>query len=453
MEHIIKAQKNFFKSGVTKPYDFRKTQLLTLQAMLYKYEQQLYDVLSLDLNKSKHEALTSEIGMIHTEINFALKHLRKWMTKDIVDTPLSHKGTTNYMMYEPYGQTLIIAPWNYPLQLSLVPVIGAIAAGNTVVLKPSELTVHTSRLLKEMVTNTFDEAYFAVFEGDKVITQQLIDQNFDYIFFTGSTNVGKLIMQQASKHLTPVTLELGGKSPAIVDEDCKLALTAKRIVWGKLINAGQTCVAPDYVYVHEAIKAKFIAQVKKQIKKLYSKKPLKNDKYVRIINEDHFNRLTELIDEDKVVYGGKIDSKTLKIEPTILDNVVWDDPIMQEEIFGPLLPILSFTDLDDVLSVINDNDKPLALYYFGNDKNKQDYVLEQTSSGGACINDTLYHLVNPHLPFGGVGHSGIGAYHGKFSFETFSHRKSVLKQTTKFDIPVRYPTSKLPHRITKMILK
>lgn len=453
MEQIVNKQSNYFKSGITKSFEFRKEQLLKLKAMLNKYEKQLYDVLKADLNKSKHEALTSEIGIIHTEINFALKHFHKWMGKETVDTPLSHKGTKNYIMYEPYGQTLIIAPWNYPLQLSLVPVIGAMAAGNTVVLKPSELTVHTSLLLKEMIADTYDSEFFAVFECDKIVTQELIDQKFDYIFFTGSSNVGKLIMQQASQYLTPVTLELGGKSPAIIDEDCKIALSAKRIVWGKLINAGQTCVAPDYVYVHENIKEEFIKQVIKQIKKLYSKKPLKNDKYVRIVNENHFNRLTELIDEEKVVYGGKFNFESLKIEPTILDNVAWDDPVMQQEIFGPLLPIFTFTELDDVISVINENDKPLALYYFGNDKVKQDYVLDQTSSGGACINDTLYHLANPHLPFGGVGHSGNGAYHGKFSFETFSHRKSVLKQTTKFDIPVRYPTSKLPHRITRRIMK
>lgn len=446
MHAIRKAQKAFYQTGITKQYAFRKAHLLKLKEMVQHYEADIYDVLALDLNKSKHEALTAEIGIIYAEIHFALKHLKDWMKEEPVSKPLSHKGTKNTIIREPYGQILIIAPWNYPIQLALVPVIGALAAGNTVVLKPSEITTHTSKLLAHMVANTFDPALFTVVEGEKEVTEQLIKLQFDYIFFTGSTEVGKIIMRQASEFLTPLTLELGGKSPTIVDEDCKLALSAKRIVWGKLTNAGQTCVAPDYIYVHENIKDAFIKAMIKQMKKLY-KKPL------HIVNDRHFTRLLHLIDQDKVIYGGKFEEATLKMEATIMDKVNWDDPVMQEEIFGPIFPILSFHNLDDVITEINRRPKPLALYYFGSDAETQDKVLAETTSGGVCINDTLYHLANPHLPFGGVGSSGIGAYHGKYSFETFSHRKSVLKQTTAFDLPVRYPTSKLPLKITKKLLK
>lgn len=453
MEQMVKSQKQFFLSNKTKPYRFRRKQLEKLKAMLQTYENDIYDALKKDLNKSKHEALTTEIGILYAEINFTLKHLKKWMDKQEVPSPLTHKGTSSYIVYEPYGCTLIMAPWNYPLQLSILPAIGAIAAGNTVVLKPSELTPHTSKLLKRMVENTFDANFFTVVEGDKTISEQLLHERFDYIFFTGSTQVGKIIMEKASKHLTPVTLELGGKSPAIVDKECQLKLAAKRIVWGKFTNAGQTCVAPDYVYVQEKIHHKFVKELKKQIISLYGKNPLQNKDYVRIVNKEHFDRLLGFLKKDQVVYGGKSDSVSLKIEPTIVHNISWNDQMMQEEIFGPILPILSFSTLDEIIPTIQQNEKPLALYYFGSAKKKENKLIESISFGGGCINDTLYHLANPHLPFGGVGHSGIGAYHGQYSFETFSHRKSILSQTTMFDIPVRYPGRKLAHVIAKRLLK
>lgn len=420
--------------------------------MLETYEKEIFHALKMDLNKSKHEALITELGVIYSELNFALKHLQEWMKDTSVPAPLTHTGTKNTIMYEAYGVTLIIAPWNYPIQLALVPVIGAIAAGNTVILKPSELTKHTSSLLYKMVRNTFESSFFTVVEGDAAVSQALLKERFDYIFFTGSSRVGKLVMREASNHLTPVTLELGGKSPVIVDEDASVTLSAKRIVWGKLINAGQTCVAPDYLYVHKSLILPFKQALIKQIKSMYGKHPLKNKHYTRIVSEAHFNRLTKYIQAGNVAYGGQVDQRQLKIEPTLLTDVDWEDKVMQEEIFGPILPILVFHDIKEVISRVRQGEKPLALYYFGHNKQKQAAVLQQVSAGGACVNDTVFHLANAHLPFGGVGASGMGAYHGKHSFLTFSHQKSVLSQTTKFDIPVRYPTSKLPGFIKKKLL-
>lgn len=450
MEMIVAKQRDFFLSQQTKPYAFRLKQLQKLKEMVQTYEKAVYVVLGEDLNKSKHEVLMTELSIIYNEIDFARKHLKDWMKDEVVNAPLTHVGTNNFIRSEPYGVSFIVSPWNYPLQLSLVPAIGAIAAGNTVILKPSELAPNSSYLLKEMVAHTFDDHYFTVVEGDKTVTSAIMKQQVDYLFFTGSTNVGKKMMKQASASLTPMTLELGGKSPTIIDEDCHIRFSAKRIVWGKFMNAGQTCVAPDYLYVHESIKDKVVKQIKKQIRKQYGKKPLQNNKYSRIINETHFHRLIDLIHQENVTYGGKYNEQQLKIEPTILESVSWHDKIMGDEIFGPILPILTFSHIDEVITAIQQKEKPLALYYFG-EKHAQK-IVNNSSSGSVCVNDTLYHLANPHLPFGGVGHSGIGAYHGKYSFETFSHRKSVLKQTTGFDIPVRYAQSKFPHILKKIFM-
>ena len=453
MEKLVQQQKAYFFTNKTKNYAFRIKQLNILKEMLLKYENDMYDALKADLNKSKHESLTTEIGILHTEINFTLKHLKKWMEHKKVETPFTHKGTKGYVRSEPYGVTLIIAPWNYPIQLAIAPVIGAIAAGNTVVLKPSELTPNCSKLIKEMIDATFDPAFLKVVEGDKHISQSLLEQRFDYIFFTGSTNVGKIVMEQASRHVTPFTLELGGKSPTIVSKYAHLPYAAKRIAWGKFTNAGQTCVAPDYIYVQKKVKKKFLLLLQKEITKLYKKDPLKNDDYVRIVNESHFHRLRTLIEPKKVIFGGQVHQGDLRIAPTIMDNVTWDDPVMKDEIFGPILPILTYDHIDDVIEKFRTEEKPLALYYFGTDKKEEEKVLSSLSFGGGCINDTLYHLANPHLPFGGVGQSGIGAYHGKASFDTFSHEKSVLKQTNVFDIPVRYPGSKLTESIAKKLFR
>lgn len=453
MKQVIANQKSFFLEGNTISYAFRKEQLDRLKQMLLSNESAIYEALHQDLNKSKQEALTTELGILYTEINFTLAHLKTWMQDKKVPAPLTHKGTKGKVVSEPYGTVLVLAPWNYPLQLALAPVIGALAAGNTVVLKPSELAPATSRLLNKMISDTFQTSYIKVVEGDKSISEALLAERFDYIFFTGSTVVGKIVMEKASRHLTPVTLELGGKSPAIVDQDAKLSLAAKRLVWGKYTNAGQTCVAPDYIYVHEKLYEKFLRRVQKEIKVLYGKNPIENRDYVRIIHERHFVRLESFIEQSTILIGGACDRNTLKIEPTVIGKVAWEDPIMKEEIFGPILPVLPFKDLDVVIDNIRQQEKPLALYYFGENKRRKNKVIRNISFGGGCVNDSLYHLANPHLPFGGVGHSGMGAYHGKASYDTFSHYKSILEQTTAFDIPVRYPGSKITFELAKKLFR
>lgn len=453
LETLIFNQRAYFLNGNTLSHSFRNEQLQKLKTMLKENESNIYHALKTDLNKSEHETLTTELGVLYAEIDLAIKNLQRWMEPEKVPAPLTHKGTKNYILKEPYGVALVIAPWNYPIQLALTPVIGAIAAGNCVVLKPSEHAQATSSLLAKMIQSYFDSSYFTVIEGGKEISQLLLEQQFDYLFFTGGTETGKKVMRQASSHLTPVTLELGGKSPVIVDHDANVNLAAKRIVWGKFTNAGQTCVAPDYIYAHEKIKFRLLKAMKKYIKSFFGKSPLKNKDYVRIINQFHFERLEQFISNGTVLHGGNVNRDTLMIEPTILDKISWEDPVMQEEIFGPILPVLSFANLEDALASIRSMDKPLALYYFGEDEKTQQQVIEYVPFGGGSINDTFYHLANPHLPFGGVGASGMGAYHGVHSFHTFSHKKSIMKQTTKFDLPFRYPGNEMSHSIVKKMMK
>ncbi|WP_010093155.1 aldehyde dehydrogenase [Ornithinibacillus scapharcae] len=450
---LVASQREFFLSERTRSYQFRMEQLHALRDMLEKYEKEIYQALEKDLNKSQFETFTTELGFLYNELKHTESHLKAWMKDEPVDAPITHKGTKNFIRKEPYGVTLVISPWNYPLNLAIAPAIGAIAAGNTVIIKPSEHSPATSSLLNKMIKDTFDPNYFAVVEGEREVSEALLQERFDYIFFTGSTEVGKIIMREASKHLTPVTLELGGKSPAIIDKDANLSLAAKRIIWGKYTNSGQTCVAPDYLYVHQKVKDKLLKEMIKQIKSLYSKNPLNNRDMVRIIHKGHFDRLTSFLSNGKIVYGGNTDSNRLKIEPTILDDITWDDPVMQEEIFGPILPTLTFQELNDVIMELKHREKPLALYYFGEKEKQQEKVLTSLSFGGGCINDTLYHLANPNMPFGGVGNSGMGGYHGKSSFDTFSHQKSILKQTTKFDLPFRYPGGKLALSFIKKVMK
>ncbi|GAB3052402.1 aldehyde dehydrogenase [Virgibacillus ainsalahensis] len=453
IDTVVADQRAFFLNGNTLNYSFRKEQLQKLKKMLKEYETDIYHALKKDLNKSQHETLTTELGFLYSEIDFAIKNLSYWMDPIKVPAPITHKGTKNLILKEPYGVTLIISPWNYPLQLAIAPAIGSIAAGNCVVIKPSEHAEATTSLLTEMIQHTFNSSYITVVEGTKETSEKLLEEKFDYIFFTGSTEVGKIIMREASKHLTPVTLELGGKSPVIVDKDANINLAAKRIVWGKFTNAGQTCVAPDYLYVHEKVKFKLLKAMKKQIKAFYGKEPLKNNDYIHIINEHHFKRLEQLLSNGTALHGGNINRDLLAIEPTILDKITWDDPIMQEEIFGPILPVLSFNNIEEAVEVIRAKEKPLALYYFSENDKTQEQIINYLSFGGGSINDTLYHLANPHLPFGGVGASGMGSYHGRHSFDTFSHKKSILKQTTKFDMPFRYPSSKLAQSVTKRMMK
>lgn len=450
---LFQNQKVFFRNGKTLDYKFRKDQLQQLKQMLQKHESEIYMALKKDLNKSEQEAFTTEIGFLYLEIDHAIKNLKNWMQEEEVNTPITHTGTSSYIYKVPYGVTLVIAPWNYPLQLSLAPTIGAIAAGNCVVIKPSEHAPATSALLKKMIDSTFEQAYITVIEGEKQVSQLLSKQPFDYIFFTGSTEVGKLIMKQASDHLTPVTLELGGKSPAIVDSDANIKLAAKRIAWGKFTNAGQTCVAPDFVYVHKKVKKRFIKALKKSIRHFYGKKPLENSDYVRMIHKPHYTRLTNFLNDGTIIHGGNSNEEKLVIEPTIMDDVTWDDSVMQEEIFGPILPVMTFSKTEDVIDPLLQIDKPLALYYFGENKRKQEMILTKLPFGGGCFNDTLFHLANPHLPFGGIGKSGIGSYHGKYTFDTFTHQKSILKQSTTFDMPLRYPGGKILQTIVKQVMK
>lgn len=453
ISEIARYQKQFYYTEKTKSVAFRKQQLQTLKNMIEKNEQRIMDSLNQDLNKSEFDSYTHEIGFLYAEINFMIKEVKEWMKPTKVKTPASHFGSKSYIHKEPYGTSLIIAPWNYPFQLALAPVIGAIAAGNTVVLKPSELTPTVSSLLKQMVEEAFDPAFFTVVEGAVKETQELLEQRFDIIFFTGSVPVGKIVMEKAAKHVTPVVLELGGKSPVIVDEDAKLDVAAKRIAWGKYTNAGQTCIAPDYLYVHRNVKPELLSKLKDSIEEMYGKEPMQNDAYTHIVNQKHFSRLSAYLDNGELVHGGQTNPEELIIEPTVLDHISWDDSIMKDEIFGPILPVLTFDSLDEVITQVQTQEKPLALYYFSEDEQKQQKILDQLPFGGGCMNDTLFHVANPHLPFGGVGPSGLGSYHGKASFDAFTHQKSVVHQTTKFDFSFRYPGSKLGLSIVKKLLR
>ncbi|MGP4074324.1 aldehyde dehydrogenase [Halobacillus sp. K22] len=452
MQTIVQQQKRWYEEGHTRSYQFRKDQLLRMKKMISTFEKPIIEALKFDLNKSEFEAYVSEIALLKTEIDHHVKHLKQWMAPSKVKAPLTHKGSKNIIYKEPYGTVLVIAPWNYPFQLALAPVLGAIAAGNTVIIKPSELTPTVSWVIKKMVEQYFSPDYIAVVEGDKEVTQELMEQPLDYVFFTGSVPVGRKIMEKASKQLIPVTLELGGKSPAIVNKDAAIDLAAKRIVWGKFTNAGQTCIAPDYLLVHHEVKAPLIKAMKKYIHEFYGKVPLENPDYVKIVNDQHFQRVSAYMDAGTVVSGGALDEKRQKIEPTILDQVNWSDTVMQEEIFGPILPVLTFDNLSEVITQVNNRPKPLALYYFGESEEDQEEIAKSIPFGGGCINDTLYHILNPHLPFGGVGESGMGSYHGQASFDTFTHLKSITKQTTKFDQKFRYPGSSLGLTIIKKVL-
>jgi aldehyde dehydrogenase (NAD+) len=450
---LIQMQRAFFTQGKTKSVSFRIEMLSQLRNLIKTNEKPLMDALKQDLNKSEFDSFISEIGIVLEEIRFTIKNLRKWANPRRVKTSLTGLGSKSYIYPEPYGVALIIAPWNYPFQLSIAPLIGAIAAGNCAIIKPSELTPRTSRILSELINGNFPNDYISVVEGGVETSTALLKEKFDYIFFTGSVAVGKIIMEAASRHLTPVTLELGGKSPCIVHEDANLKLAAKRIAWGKYINAGQTCVAPDYLYVHKRVKDEFLRLFKESILDLYGMNPIQKGDFTRIVSERHFQRLTSFLKDGTIYYGGEHDLKKLMIEPTVLVDVSWDDEVMQDEIFGPILPVLEFDDLSSMVNKLNSRSKPLALYTFSNSQDVQSYILNNVSFGGGCINDTVFHLSSPYLPFGGVGESGIGAYHGKGSFDVFSHEKSILKQTTLFDLPFRYPNTKNALKKIKMFIK
>ncbi|HHV26291.1 MAG TPA: aldehyde dehydrogenase [Tissierellia bacterium] len=447
----LKKQKEFFKSGKTKDIKFRIENLNKLKKNIEKNEQYIMEALKKDLGKSNFESYSTELGIVLSEISFITKHLKKWAKPKKVKTPITNFKSSSYIYPEPYGNTLILSPWNYPFQLSIVPLIGSIAAGNTVILKPSSTSYYTSKIIEEIINENFDTGYIHVITGER--GKKLLDENFDYIFYTGSVPVGKIVMEKASKYLTPVTLELGGKSPCIVDGKANLNLSAKRIVWGKFLNSGQTCVAPDYMFIHKNVKNEMINNIIYYIKTFYGENPLYSEEYTKIINERQFNRLIKLLDNNKIIYGGDYDKDSLYISPTLMDNVNWDDPIMGEEIFGPILPILEYEELNEVIDIVNSHPKPLALYFFSNDKENAEKIINGISFGGGCINDTIMHLSSPYLPFGGVGTSGMGSYHGKKSFDTFTHYKSILEKSNIIDPNFRYPPYGNKLNIVKKFLK
>lgn len=438
-EKMVMRQKKFFNSGITRNVEWRKSKLKALYKAIKSHQTELFDALKSDLNKSPVEAFSTEIGLVLEEISFALKHLSEWVKTESVPSVLLNFPSRSKIYHEPYGIVLILSPWNYPVQLALMPLVGAIAAGNCAVIKPAEDSPASSNVLAEIIKSCFEPEFINVVLGDKTVSESLLKEKFDYIFFTGSPAVGKIVMKAAAENLIPVTLELGGKSPCIVDETADIQVSARRIAWGKCINAGQTCVAPDYLLVQKSVKEKLLSAIEKEICVFYTDTPENNPDYPRIINERHFLRLCKYFEDGKVICGARTNPQTLQIAPTILDDVNMEAPVMQEEIFGPVLPVVTFDELDDVIKFVNDRPRPLALYFFSSDKKRQHKIIETLSFGGGCINDTILHLVSPYMPFGGIGNSGMGSYHGRNSFETFSHKKSMLHKKFFADLRFRYP--------------
>lgn len=455
LENILIKQKEFYKSKKTLDVDFRIDKLKKLKTVLKNNENKILEALKKDLNKCYFEGYSTELGIVYEEINIMIKGLRKWSKRERKKSSIIYFPSKAYVYKEPYGVSLIIGPFNYPFQLTIAPLIGAIAGGNCAIIKPSERSKYTAKLLEKIINENFDERYIKVVEpeGGKETVSELLSLRFDYIFFTGSVSVGKIVMEAAAKNLTPVTLELGGKSPCIIDKDANLKLSAKRVVWGKLLNAGQTCVAPDYLFVHKDIKDEFLKLLVSEIKEQYGENIENNSEYPRIISEDDVKRLSLYLNDGHIYYGGKFDIKDRFVEPTILVNIDENSSIMSNEIFGPIFPILEFDDLNYVIEFINNREKPLALYYFSEDKNKINNIITNTTSGGATINDTVLQVASTYLPFGGVGNSGIGEYHGKASFETFTHRKSVVHRGTFMELPFRFAPFKDKIKLVKKLMK
>lgn len=454
IQNLVRKQRAYFHSGATLPVANRKAALEKLKRSIQKHETEIALALRADLGKSGFESYMCETGMVLSEISYMLKHIQAYAKEKTVWTPLAQFCSRSYKKPSPYGVVLIMSPWNYPFMLTLDPLVDALAAGNTAIVKPSAYSPKTSEIIETIIKECFSESYVSVVSGGRKENQALLQEHFDYIFFTGSQTVGKEVMKKASEYLTPVTLELGGKSPCIVTKDANLKLAAKRIAFGKYLNCGQTCVAPDYIYCERSVKDAFIKEVKKQIIRQYSKEPLKNTAYGKIINEKHFDRLCGLIDEKKVVHGGKNQKENRQIEPTVLDGVSFADPVMQEEIFGPIMPILVFDSIDEVIKNLHSMPSPLALYIFTSSKQTADKVLSNVSFGGGCVNDTIIHLATSEMGFGGVGASGMGSYHGKVGFDTFSHYKSIVDKKTWLDLPMRYqPYKRINDKLIHMFLK
>ena len=451
---IVTRQRKYFQTGSTLPVNTRLNALRRLYAAISGSEKEIHEALKKDLGKSGFESYMCETGLVLEEISYMLKHTARFAREKRVRTPLAQFHSRSFQKPSPYGVTLIMSPWNYPFMLTLSPLVDALAAGNTAVVKPSAYSPNTSEVLRKILSQCFEPQYVAVVTGGRAENTCLLHEHFDYIFFTGSQTVGKEVMRNAAEYLTPVTLELGGKSPCIVDQTADIRLAARRVVFGKYLNCGQTCVAPDYIYCQRSVKDAFIKEVQKQIKKQYGRHPLDNPDYGKIINEKHFDRILGLIDEKKVVQGGGSDRKTLRIEPTVMDNVAFSDPVMQEEIFGPVMPLLTFDSIDEVIHRVNAMPHPLALYLFTSDKKTEKKVISRCGFGGGCINDTIIHLATTEMGFGGFGESGMGAYHGKTGFDTFTHYKSIVDKKTWLDLPMRYqPYRKLHEKMVRFFLK
>lgn len=446
IKRVVAAQRNYFATGATLPYSFRKEQLKKLQRAMKEWENPLCEALWSDLHKSHQEAVLTEISIVTGEIKNHIAHLRSWMKSRSAVTPLKMFPSRSRTITEPLGNTLIISPWNYPVQLLLNPLVGAISAGCTAILKPSPYVPTVSLVVEKMIKATFDEEYIAVVQGNRETNTLLLQERFDLIFFTGSPSLGKTVMREAAKNLTPVILELGGKSPCIVDEAADTRIAARRIAWGKTLNAGQTCIAPDYLLIHSSQKEKFVKAFAQELKKLHGDDIKKSPHYVRIVNDKAFARATGYLKDGHIVYGGATDAKERYIEPTLLADVSPDAPVMQEEIFAPILPMIEFKERSEAISFIRSREKPLALYYFGKVSDGKE-VLRHTSSGGACINDTIMHIANENIPFGGVGNSGLGCYHGKLSYDAFSHTRAVVTTTTHLDLPFRY----MPYKMWELV--
>ena len=455
MTQIYQKQKEYFRSGVTLDVSWRRKQLQALYDVIVRNEKDITDALYKDLGKSAEESYMSEIGMVLSEITHMKKHLKRYSSRKYVSSPLAQFPSISYEQAVPYGNVLIMSPWNYPFLLTMDPLVCAIAAGNTAVLKPGPDSPHTNQVMKEIIRELFCEEYVCLVEGGIETADQLLNDPFDLIFFTGSTMTGRKVYEAAAGNLIPVVLELGGKSPCIVDETADIGLSAKRIVFGKYLNCGQTCVAPDYVLVHESVHDQLITEMKKQIVAQYGNDPLSSSCYGKIISKRHFTRLQGLIDQKKTIYGGRMDESSLRMEPVIMDRVSWSDPVMQEEIFGPILPVLTYRDYNEMVSLLQEKPNPLALYLFTKNKELIRIVDQKLRFGGGCINDTIIHLASDSLGFGGTGESGIGKYHGKYGFEAFSHTKSIVDKKCWLDLPMRYApyTNRLYNRLIRLFLR
>lgn len=452
---LLDKQREYYKSGVTVPVNFRIEQLKKLYAAIKKYENEILQALHTDLGKSDYESFMCEIGLVLSEITYMIRHTKKFAKRKTVFTPITNFHAHCFKQPVPYGNTLIMSPWNYPFLLTVDPLADAIAAGNTAIVKPSAYSPATSAIISKIISECFDAEYIAVITGGRAENAALLEQKFDFVFFTGSQAVGKEVLRHTAEHLTPAVLELGGKSPCIVDKSANIALAAKRIVFGKFLNCGQTCVAPDYILCESSVKDKFINEVASQIKIQYGDNPLKNKDYGRIINQKHFERLCGLIDKNKVIIGGETDCGSNRIAPTVMDNVTENDAVMGEEIFGPIMPILTFDDFDKMVDNLKDKDKPLALYLFSSDKGQIKRITTELSYGGGCINDVVVHLSTSEMGFGGVGQSGMGSYHGKDGFDAFSHYKSIMDKKTWLDLPMRYQPykNKMYEKLLHLFLK